>query len=520
NPSRDFVDDGVTQIISCHPNYKDPFVRAHNFILRGDGPLSYPTRQYIAIMASARHQCTYLINVSRDEFLASGGDPQWLQGLDHIPQKLKDLNQINKLLAHQPWLISRAHIEKLTKGTDSWSLSELVHAIVILAHFHALSSFVFGSNIGADGHTNGDEKENGHNGHNNGGHNNTVPCIGPPVAPNGNHNNNNNSHHHNQKPPSPSSLSGSPTTGAEVEALMKKLQTISEQKAGAGDDESASPDELMKNFDKLEYNSSQEMHSPVPFASNNPPVLSVGGVGVAPIQVVNSKLSANAGSNSNNNNSGNNQDNSNTGAIVGGNGGATGGGVGAAVGGGAAAQQQPVIDQSLSESARFVEDPQFGYEDFARRREESDVPTFRVQDYSWDDHGFSLVNRLYSDIGNLLDEKFKICYNLTYYTMGHKTNIDTTPFRRAIWNYIQSMYGIRHDDYDYREVNLLVERNLKSYIKSLCCYPHRVRTNRDYSKVMRGFKTSEKIHVNLMIFEARLQAELLYALRAVMRHMT
>ena len=57
NDNRDYMDDGVTQIISCHPNYKDPFVRAHNFILRGDGPLSYPTRQYIAIMVSAYVLC-------------------------------------------------------------------------------------------------------------------------------------------------------------------------------------------------------------------------------------------------------------------------------------------------------------------------------------------------------------------------------------------------------------------------------------------------------------------------------
>lgn len=37
---------------------------------------------------------------------------------------------------------------------------------------------------------------------------------------------------------------------------------------------------------------------------------------------------------------------------------------------------------------------------------------------------------------------------------------------------------------------------------------------------MREFKHSEKVHVNLMILEARMQAELLYALRAVMRYMT
>lgn len=37
--------------------------------------------------------------------------------------------------------------------------------------------------------------------------------------------------------------------------------------------------------------------------------------------------------------------------------------------------------------------------------------------------------------------------------MADKTNVDTSKFRRAIWNYIQCIYGIRHDDYDYGEVN-------------------------------------------------------------------
>ena len=65
---------------------------------------------------------------------------------------------------------------------------------------------------------------------------------------------------------------------------------------------------------------------------------------------------------------------------------------------------------------RYVEDPSFTYEDFAKRDSSTELPTFRAQDYSWADHGFSLANRLYTDIGNLLDEKFRIAYNLTYYT--------------------------------------------------------------------------------------------------------
>ena len=66
---------------------------------------------------------------------------------------------------------------------------------------------------------------------------------------------------------------------------------------------------------------------------------------------------------------------------------------------------------------------------------------------------FKTKTRLYNDVGYLLDDKFRAAYNLTYFTMGENKNVDTSKFRRAIWNYIQCIYGIRHDDYDYGEVN-------------------------------------------------------------------
>lgn len=69
----------------------------------------------------------------------------------------------------------------------------------------------------------------------------------------------------------------------------------------------------------------------------------------------------------------------------------------------------------------FIDDAQFTYQDFQRRGAENVPSTFRVQDYSWDDHGFSLVNRLYNDVGHLLDLKFRAAYNLTYFTMADKT---------------------------------------------------------------------------------------------------
>lgn len=76
--------------------------------------------------------------------------------------------------------------------------------------------------------------------------------------------------------------------------------------------------------------------------------------------------------------------------------------------------------------------------------------------------------------------------------MGGRTDVDTSRFRRAIWNYIQCLLGIRHDDYDYGEINQLLERSLKTFIKSASCYPERV-TKKDYDRVLREFLHSEKV---------------------------
>ncbi|XP_041759373.1 sestrin-2 isoform X1 [Coregonus clupeaformis] len=167
---------------------------------------------------------------------------------------------------------------------------------------------------------------------------------------------------------------------------------------------------------------------------------------------------------------------------------------------------------------RLVEDPEFIYEDFSIRGEQS-PPTMRAQDYSWEDHGFSLVNRLLPDMGQLLEEKFQVVCGLTYNRMAMHKDVDTHTLRKALWNYIHCLYGIRYDDYDYGEVNVLLERGLKMFVKTVACHPEQT-TDRIYSAYWRLFRHSEKVHVNLLLMEARLQAALLYTLRAVTRYMT
>ena len=63
------------------------------------------------LQAAGRHKCSYLINLQKQEFLLQGGESNWLKGLKAIPQKLRDLYDINKILAHRPWLMNKSHIE-------------------------------------------------------------------------------------------------------------------------------------------------------------------------------------------------------------------------------------------------------------------------------------------------------------------------------------------------------------------------------------------------------------------------
>ena len=79
--------------------------------------------------------------------------------------------------------------------------------------------------------------------------------------------------------------------------------------------------------------------------------------------------------------------------------------------------------------------------------------------------------------------------------MGDLTDVDTTAFRRAIWNYCHCLFGIRHDDYDYSIVNQLLLRSLQSFIKTVSCFPERV-TKADYDSCMSNVRHSEKVRLS------------------------
>lgn len=46
--------DRVSKVIGYHPSYLEHFLNIQNFIMRGDGPLPFVYRHYLAIMVRNR----------------------------------------------------------------------------------------------------------------------------------------------------------------------------------------------------------------------------------------------------------------------------------------------------------------------------------------------------------------------------------------------------------------------------------------------------------------------------------
>ncbi|KAM6427423.1 sestrin-3-like isoform 1-T1 [Liasis olivaceus] len=395
--------EAIAQQMGYHPHYLDSFLRMQHYLLHMDGPLPFDCRHFIAIMAAARHRCRYLVNLHVLQFLRVGGDPLWLRGLDYIPPKLRRLSEINKVLAHRPWLVCKEHIEKLLKISEqSWSLAELVHAVVLLAHYHALASFAFGCGCEQD-------------------------------------------------------------AGPEGRGLLKLGLPGSVCFCDVGN---GCSQELLHLNRKRSLDSCVELES----LRERVHRLQVGNEAREELRLP--------------------------------------------------AEREEGLDGEFSGAADlscYVLDPSFGYQEFAPCNEDQ-PQIFRVQDYSWEDHGFSLVNRLYSDIGHLLDEKFRKVDSLHSCSMAKRQGCEHATFKRGIWNYVHCTFGIRYDDYDYAEVNHFLDRTLKLYIKTLTCSPEKMDPQM-FERFWKQFKHSEKVHVNLLILEARLQAELLYALRAITHYM-
>lgn len=408
-------DQVLEEVLVEHPIYLQRFVEMLGCLMDGDEPLSIEERNYIGLMAACRHKCTVLVSEQRERFTSSLGPSRWLEGLHQAPNRLRSLHTANAVLAHRPWLFSKTHVKELVKS--GLSLSEVVHALTILAHYHAMAGMLHALGIEASTGTSSLPYQ-------------TPPDPGVDVA-------------------GSSPLSSELSQGG-VKVLLERMQGIE------GSDGRA-----------LE---SEEPATACPSSSSNSsfdPGYS-SGLPAVDFETDDSALDKN---------------------------------------------------EDEKRFSIFSPDMNFMYQDFYRRGGKSEAPTLKFQ-HLLEEIGFSMLEKFTSqDLALSIDNKCKTGYTMTYNTCGSESGVNTTPFRIAIWNYTQSLFGIRRDDYDYRAVNQLLDRHLKVFLKTMSVAPERLVTGDSHATgLINDLRPSEQVHIVILATEARLQAEMLYAMLAVERY--
>lgn len=447
------------RIMAWHPSYLERFTESYDFLLRAEGPLPFSWRHYLAIISSARFKCDYLVKQQEQEFLLAGGDETWLETTKNCPPKLVRLLEVNALLAHQPWKLQPSHITELMKSADlsaRWSAAELVQAFIILATFRALSGLAIGMGLNLEVDINVDISDQVQKSGSN-----PLLRLGKGLSESDESSNAERSDPNSQTEQLTSRLLASKSGDSPGDAEQRKQQF-----EAAGTDSVLSGPYYPQHSPTL---SAQHSASPQPTASN-------GATGSTALPLTSTFPSFSASSD---------------------------------------AQTSPT---AAGRFAKYTDPYEVHHTDFDVRSK--DYSVFHIQDWSWEEHAFELIERTYNtEFAQLLDLEFTTIFELTYHQVNGQTGVDTAPFRRSIWYYVHRIHGILHDDYNYATVNELLLRNLKKFTKDLSCTPFAV-TAQDLLNLGYSLSPEEKCHIALLATEARKQAELMYALHALSKHLS
>lgn len=141
---------------------------------------------------------------------------------------------------------------------------------------------------------------------------------------------------------------------------------------------------------------------------------------------------------------------------------------------------------------------------------------FNASDFKFADQAYYTLEKIIPEVSESIWNRIRTTFAMTYEHLGLDSGVETGPLRRAFWNYVQRVYGLQYDDYDYTDINNFLSINTKRYIKKVACFPETV-TKQDYLNIELDITHDEMIHLNLIICEARFEAQMVYMLHVVQR---
>jgi len=132
----------LTRIMAWHPDFFYKYQSCNEYLM-GNHEFTLPThiKHFVALMAVSRWKNTYLVK-QEERILQENGDHEWTGGFGNLPKKMNLLLEFNAKMAELPWKLTDADISSLVQGEDSWTVSEIVQLVIILATYRGLASFV------------------------------------------------------------------------------------------------------------------------------------------------------------------------------------------------------------------------------------------------------------------------------------------------------------------------------------------------------------------------------------------
>lgn len=108
-----------------------------------EGYLPLTWKLYLGIMAAATVRNEFLMKSLEADFILMGGDEDWLVfGIMAAPEKIRKLEILNNILAHQPWKLKMQDIKDVCNfnSISAWNIEDLVQSVIVLTTFHRLAT--------------------------------------------------------------------------------------------------------------------------------------------------------------------------------------------------------------------------------------------------------------------------------------------------------------------------------------------------------------------------------------------
>ncbi|KAF9429227.1 Sestrin-1 [Entomortierella beljakovae] len=507
------------RVMAFFPSFWERFESSQNCMMNGPGPIPKPWRCYVAIMAASQYNCQYMVSMMKLDYLSSGGDPLWLNGLQFTTQKIRNLAKLNGLMAHQPWLLRTRHIQELVCRESNhnphnvWTISELAQVMVIMSTIHSISVFVASCGIVPE-----------------------IDMVGGTFVDLAKLQSRQSQDENMMSPlsmlPSPRSEVDTKTSNADAASdqtqdrsasedqtryfnitlppapvskrtydeatsklhtaeLIKRLRvecdicgTDEESECDAEPYEDPTGQNLPHGFEELEdtFPIPEQRLGSTPLAESN--------------------------------------------------------------------QAQEATDKK---AARPVQEDMSRFLDMGCQVEpalfdcrSSSYKVYRVDEFRWEDDASTFLSKCLPELSESLEDEYSETLNFTDLSFFDESedkheggSVDTFAFRQSIWYYTLRLWGLLHQDYNYRSLSRFMNTTLAGYIRKVCHGITMVEvlapqdgtdgTNpsqnylSDMNKVDKndfdnmGFelRPEERCHINIIVMEACKQAKLMYALRAV-----